>query len=172
MQLRQIQPSVKKLKFLITSSLLIILPNCSLIGVSGLKKAKNISFSVPSDWIETDSKGESDRAFKLSSGSIVTLTSSCQGNRNSNLKSLTQDLLLGARKIKFIKQEKLNIANAEALFSHVNATVEKQAFQLLFVVAKKNDCVFDFSLVSPKSIPQKEVLEFLESAKSFNYGQS
>ncbi len=171
MQLRSIQQSVRNLSLFFALFISLLLANCSLIGSSGLKRASNVSFSVPAHWIETDSNGESDRAFKLESGSTVTLTSSCQNARKTSLESLTKDLLLGARKIKIIKQQKLNIANAEALFSHVNATVEGQAFQLLFVVTKKNSCVFDFSLVSPKSIPQHEISEFLEFAKSFNYGQ-
>jgi len=172
MQLWTIQRSVRYLLLFSSISGLLTLTCCSLIGSGGLKRAKGLSYSIPAGWIETDSEGESDRAFKLNSGSTVTLTSSCQGNRKSTLESLTKDLLLGARKVKFIKQENINIANAEALFSHVNATVEGKSFQLLFVVTKKNNCVFDFSLVSPKSIPQKEVIEFLDFAKSFNYGQS
>jgi len=172
MQLRSIQLRVKTLALAFAPIALSLLTHCSLIGGSGgLKRASNVSFSVPAHWQETDSNGESDRAFKLESGSTVTLTSSCQGSRKASLENLTKDLLLGARKIKFIKQERLNIANAEALFSHVNATVDGQAFQLLFVVTKKNNCVFDFSFVSPKSIPQREISEFLEFAKSFNYGQ-
>lgn len=172
MHLRTLQHSFKFLFILTTPFLFLPLSNCSLMGGSGLKRAKNVSFSVPPNWSETDTAGESDRAFKLNSGSTVTLTSSCQGQRKTSLEALTKDLLLGARKVKVLRQERLNIANAEALFSHVNATVEGQAFQLLFVVTKKNNCVFDFSLVSPKSIPQQETTEFLDFAKSFNYGQS
>jgi hypothetical protein len=172
MQLMKQQPNFLKIKTALALCGTLFLTHCSLIGGSGLKRAKNISYSVPSSWIETDSDDESDKAFKLSSGSTVTLTSSCQNSRQATLESLTKDLLLGARKVRFIKQEKINIANAQALFSHVNATVEGKAFQLLFVVTKKNNCIFDFSLLSPKSIPQQEISEFLDFAKSFNYGQS
>jgi hypothetical protein len=172
MQLTKLQLTASKLKLILSFSGTLLLTHCSLMGSSGLKHAKNISYSVPSSWTESDSEGESDKAFKLSSGSTVTLTSSCQNQRQSSLESLTKDLLLGARKIHFIKQEKFDIANSKALFSHVNATVDGQAFQLLFVVTKKNSCVFDFSLLSPKSVPQKEIVEFLDFAKSFNYGQN
>lgn len=145
---------------------------CSLLGSSGLKHAENMSFTVPTNWKETESEAESDKAYRLSSGSTVTVTSSCNETRQLSLKNLTKDLLLGARKVKFIQQEPVVIANTQALFSHVNATVEGQAFQLLFVVLKKNSCVFDFSLVSTKSIPEREIMEFLTFAKSLVYGQS
>ena len=170
MQLRYLQLSVNRLclTFLFLSSF--ALTHCSLIGGAGIKRAKNVSFSTPENWAETSSDGESDRAFKLKSGSTVTLTSSCQAPRSSSLERLTKDLLLGARKIQYIKQEKFVVANTQALFSHVNTTVDEQPFQLLFVVLKKNDCIFDFSLVSPKPITHSEIQEFLQFAKSFNYG--
>lgn len=170
MQLRYLQPSVNRVRLLFIFLSTFALTNCSLIGGSGIKRAKNVSFSAPEDWAETSSGGESDRAFKLKSGSTVTLTSSCQAPRSSSLERLTKDLLLGARKVHFIRQEKLIIANTQALFSHVNTTVDDQPFQLLFVVLKKNDCIFDFTLVSPRSITQSEIQEFLQFAKSFNYG--
>jgi hypothetical protein len=147
------------------------LTRCSLSGSSGIKHAKNISYAAPSDWVDSD-QGESDRAFKLSSGATVSLNSSCQNKREASLDILTRDLLLGSRKIHFVKKEKLKLATGDALFSHVNATVEGQAFQLLFVVTQVNDCIFDFSLVSPKPIPQKDIKEFIDFAKSFNYGKS
>lgn len=172
MQLMKSQPTASNLKFILSLCGTLLLTHCSLVGSSGLKHAKNISYTVPTGWMETESEGESDKAFKLSSGSTVTLTSSCQSQRQATLESLTKDLLLGARKIRFIKQENFNIANSPALFSHVNATVEGQAFQLLFVVTRKNGCIFDFSLLSPKSIPQKEIAEFIDFAKSFNYEQN
>ena len=162
-------------KFILTIGLMtsaILLSRCSILGSSGLRHAENISFSAPTDWRVTDSEGESDKAFKLPSGSTVTVTSSCHENRQVSLHNLTKDLLLGARKVKFIRQENVNIAKTQALLSHVNATVEGQAFQLLFVVLRKNGCVFDFSLVSTKSIPEKEIKDFLEFAKSLEYGQS
>jgi hypothetical protein len=149
-----------------------ILPQCSLLTSSGLKHAKDISFSTPNEWKEIESHGESDKAFKLPSGSTVSITSSCQGTRQASLKNLTRDLLLGARKIKFIQRDRIIIANTEALFSHVNATVDGQAFQLLFVVFKKNNCLFDFTLVSTQSITRDEIESFLTFAKSLNYGQS
>mgnify|MGYP006273333813 CR=1 FL=1 len=172
MQLRMKQLTPQRLLHMGILCSVLFLCRCSLLSSSGLKHAKGLGYSVPASWVETQSEVDSDRAFKLNSGSTVTLTSSCQGIRQVSLKNLTKDLLLGARKIKFIRQEPLIIAQTEALFSHVNATVEGKAFQLMFVVLRKNNCVFDFSLVSPQPIPQNELEEFLNFAKSFNYGQS
>lgn len=148
------------------------LTQCSILTSSGLKHAKGISFSAPHEWKEIESHGESDKAFKLPSGSTASITSSCQGARQISLENLTKDLLLGARKVKIIHKDRIIVANTEALFSHVNATVDGQAFQLLFVVLKKDNCVFDFTLVSTQSIGRAEIEAFLTFAKSLNYGQS
>lgn len=172
MQLWTLQLKTKFSLFLGILILIPILSRCSLLGSSGLRHAKNLSFSTPSGWTETQPEGDTDKAFKLPSGSTVTVTSSCQETRNVSLRNLTKDLLLGARKVKFLNQETMIIARTEALFSQVNATVEGQAFQLLFVVLKKHGCVFDLSLVSTKSISRDEIKEFISFSKSFEYEQS
>ena len=150
----------------------LLLARCSLLSSSGLQHAKDLSLTAPSTWTETESEGDTDKAFKTAAGSMVTVTSSCQENRQVSLRNLTRDLLLGAKKVKFIQQQPMIIARTEALFSHVNTTVEGKAFQLLFIVLRKNSCVFDFSLVSPKPISQGEIQEFISFTKSFDYGQS
>ena len=172
-QIIKLQLSVISLDHYLLLFLLLILTNCSIMGTSSnTSHAKNISYLVPAHWIETDSNGESEKAFKLSSGATVTLTSTCQSTRENTLETLTKDLLLGARKINYIKQEKISIANSQALFSEVTAHLEGVYFYLQFIVAKKNSCIFDFSLVSAKPISAKESEDFFGFAKSFNYGKS
>ncbi|MSP19071.1 MAG: hypothetical protein EXR74_05825 [Bdellovibrionales bacterium] len=172
-QVIKLQLSVISLVHYFLISILLLLTNCSIMGTSSnANHAKNTSYLVPVHWIETDSNGESEKAFKLSSGATVTLTSTCQSNRDNTLEALTKELLLGARKINYIKQEKISIANSQALFSEVTAHLEGVHFYLQFIVAKKNSCIFDFSLVSAKPISQKESEDFFGFAKSFNYGKS
>lgn len=144
---------------------------CALFGGGGdsVPKAKGYQVTVPQGWREQD-RAEGDRAFRLPSGSLVAMNSSCTRNSRAPLEVLTKHLLIGSRNVEIEAREKLKIAGSEGLYSKVRATVEGTPFHLQLVVLPKNGCVFDFSLMSPKPIVEREAEDFLAFAKSFHYG--
>ncbi len=77
---------------------------------------------------------------------------------------------MGARNINFAKKEKVKVAGEEGLHSSVKATLDGNPFLLELFVLPNHGCVFDFSLVSPKLISDKDSEEFLAFVKSFTYG--
>jgi hypothetical protein len=99
----------------------------------------------------------------------VTVTSSCNKHKEASLKVLTRELLIGSRNVKIEREEPLVILGGEAHYSRVRASSEGVPFLLDIVVLKKRGCVFDFSLMSPKSITANETKEFLSFVRTLKY---
>ncbi len=150
----------------------LLLCGCSLIGGgAGLEHADGYELVAPEGW-KRKGREESDRAYKLASGNIATLTSSCNENPSAPLDVLTRHLLMGTRNTTIKKREKVQWGPNEGLFTDVTAKLEGAPFHLnLFVIAKAG-CVFDFSLVSPGEISQADSQAFQEWVASFKYGRN
>lgn len=158
----------------ITVSLLPLLTNCALFGGGNetVKRVKGYHISPPSTWTARETGNESDKAYKTSRGSVATITSSCQRNANAPLEVLTKHLLLGARKITYQERERIVVDGSEGLFSSAKATLDGVPFYLMLFVLPHHECVFDFSLVSPKSIAEAEKQEFASFIRSYKYGNN
>lgn len=144
---------------------------CALMGGGNAPppKSKHYRVSAPEGWKEDD-RADSDRAYRLASGSLVTLNSSCTRNSDAPLEVLTKHLLFGARNVQVDKRETMTVAGEQGLYSQVRATVDKVPFYLHLFVLPKSGCVFDFSLMNPKGISEKDGEEFLAFVKSFKHG--
>jgi len=133
---------------------LFLAPSCAIFGggEGGLKRASSYQLEAPVDWETLKSKGESDRAYRLPSGSAVSVVSSCTKNFDTSLKVLTRQLLIGMREIRIISEIPLLIQNGAGLFSSVKAKSEGRTVNLGVIVIKK------------------ETEEFIAFAKSLQYG--
>ena len=147
------------------------LSGCALFGGGGgnLPKAKGYQIDAPERWQEME-KADSDYAYRLPSGNLATLNSSCSRNSQAPLEVLTKHLLFGARNVEYLERQKIDVRGDVGLLSRVAATTEGVPFQLLIFVLPKNGCVFHFSLVTPRDIAQADRQEFLAFVKSFRYG--
>lgn len=146
---------------------------CALFGGGGtpdLERVKGYALTPPTTWTSVDAEGESDEAYRLSSGAIATVTSSCGRNSKHTPEVLTKQLLIGARHVRVTKREKLVVAGKSALHSTVTAKLEGVPFHLELIVVSSTPCAFDFSLVSPKEISEAERTQFVEYTKSLKYG--
>ncbi|MBI4404613.1 MAG: hypothetical protein HY537_10650 [Deltaproteobacteria bacterium] len=145
---------------------------CALLGGGGagpsIQHAKGYKVTPPKNWTTTD-EGEGDRAYKLSSGSLATLLSSCNRDPQASLELLTKHLLIGAREIEYRRQNKLKIGAAEGLYSSVQATMDGVSVELDLFVLRKNGCVFDFSLMNPKRLSDNDRDEFSTFIRSLQF---
>ena len=152
-----------------------LVSSCALFGLGGggdeVKHTQNYSVSAPGGWKKIDSD-ESDHAFRLPSGDIVEMNSSCNRNTHEPLEWMTRHLLFGDRDTDIVRREKLSVDGKEGLFSEVQTTLEGKPFHLNLFVLPSHGCIFDFSLVSPKNIPENETHEFLSFVRSFKYGKN
>jgi hypothetical protein len=159
--------------FVGTSAVVLVVGSvgCSMFGgEEGIQHSGAYTISPPREWRSQD-HGEGDQAYRLPSGNLVTLTSSCDKDTRVPLALLTKQLLIGARHITVVKQTPLLVRNKEALYSSLHATYENVPFNIEAVVLTRESCIFDFTLLSPKPIPEKDLQQFLEFVKSFNYGK-
>jgi hypothetical protein len=147
---------------------------CALFGGGSdkLERSKEYAIVTPSEWAPSEGKGESDKAYRLKSGSVVTVTSSCDRGAGNSPVVLTKQLLIGARNVRYEKRQRILVDGKDGLHSTVKATLDGVPFHLEIVVLPTGTCVFDFSLMSPKPITDSEKSQFLEFVKSFHYGTS
>jgi len=153
---------------------LCLLSSCAIFGggESGLKRASSYQLKAPQGWETLKTKGESDRAYRLPSGSAVSVISSCTKNLDTSLKVLTRQLLIGMREIKVINELTLLIQNGAGLYSSVKAKSEDKTVHLGVIVIKKEKCIFDFTLISGNPLSQKETAEFITFCQSLQYGSN
>jgi hypothetical protein len=133
------------------------------------QKATGFTVKTPAGW-KKKVQDESDQAYRLESGSLVTLNSSCHRHFDAPLEVLTRQLLIGSRNIEVEHQDSLSADGAEGLYTNVRATLDGVPFYLDLFVLKRESCIFDFSLVNPKNFTTKDREEFRSFIKSFHYG--
>jgi hypothetical protein len=155
----------------LSSILALSLGACAIVGGgTDLEHASGYTVTSPTDW-KSQGRGESDRAYKLPSGNVVSLVSSCNRSPDAPLDILTRHLLMGTRDVTTASREKKKFGANEGLYSQVVARLQGKLFHLdLFVLAKQK-CVFDFSLISPAVIAESDSAEFKKFIESFHYGK-
>jgi len=139
-------------------------------GEESLRRADGYTAAAPTGWASYD-RGESDRAFKLPTGSVVTVTSSCNRNADAPLETLTRHLLIGSRDVSIVERERISVAGTQGLLTKAKATLNKVPFNLNLFVLSKNDCVFDFTMVNKKPFTAEESAQFVSFIRSFHYGK-
>lgn len=106
--------------------------------------------SLESPWRRVDVEGQNDLAWTHADlAAVIQTNSSCNPGLDIPLPSLTNHLLIGFTDREFQSQETVPMASREALRTHVTAKLDGVSRELLFVVLKKDGCVYDFSLVAP-----------------------
>ena len=156
---------------ILAAAICLITCACSMLGgAPDLERASGYQVEAPSEWSRR-SRGDSDKAYSLPTGNVVTVVSSCHRNSTAPLDVLTRHLLMGTRDVQVKKRQKLKLGPNEGLNSRIVAKMEGQPIHLELFVLAKNDCVFDFSLVSPQEIPEGDSKAFHQFIASFRYGK-
>jgi hypothetical protein len=115
------------------------------------------------------SLSENDAAFSsTTSAHSIAINSTCKGHEDAPLEVLTQHLLMGFTERVKIEQVKEPMAGREALRSHYKAKLDGVPVELLLVVLKKDDCVYDFTYVSPPGRLAEKLSDFESVVQSFH----
>lgn len=133
-----------------------------------LKRALGYKLSVPTEWKNID-KQESDAAYRLPSGVIMEMTSSCTRHHDASLEILTKQLLIGTRNIHIEKQEKISISNGTGLLTELTTSHQGSIVYLSVIVFSERGCVFDFSLLGNRKFSDSERSQFVQLARSLQY---
>jgi hypothetical protein len=139
-------------------------------GGSSVRKASGFKVNAPSDWRVLE-KNNQDSAYALPSGSIATISSSCDRYEDVSLEVLTRHLLFDLKSINVKKKERIRIKEHEGLFTSLTAKIEKAKVDMDVFVIVINKCIFDFTLTNNKNLTESDSKEFLNFIESLNYGQ-
>ena len=96
-------------------------------------------------------------------GAIVQVNATCDPDSDIPLTALTNHLLIGFTERDIREQRVVPMDGREALRTHVVARLDGVPRELLFVVMKKNDCVYDFALITPPGSPFSRATPEFES---------
>lgn len=117
---------------------------------------------LSSAWSALEVEGQNDLAYHHDAiGALVQVNATCDPDSDVPLTALTNHLLIGFTERDVREQRVVPLDGREALRTHVLARLDGVERELLFVVLKKNDCVYDFSLIAaPGSAYARALPEF------------
>lgn len=82
-------------------------------------------------------------------GHALSVNSTCKEHEDAPLDVLTRHLLLGFTERLEVSQDKVVVDEREALRSRYRAKLDGVPVELMFLVLKKDRCVYDFTYVAP-----------------------
>jgi hypothetical protein len=104
---------------------------------------------LPSDWRRVR-LSDNDLAFFLDdTGQALAVNATCRGHDDPPLEVLTRHLMMGFTERERVSQERVMLDGREALRSRYRAKMDGVPVELMLVVLKKDNCVYDFSYVAP-----------------------
>lgn len=101
-------------------------------------------------------------------GHALSVNSSCQEHEDAPLDVLTRHLLMGFTERLEVAQEKVVVDEREALRSRYRAKLDGVPVELLFLVLKKDRCVYDFTYVAPLGRFEDRVQDFESLVRGFH----
>lgn len=144
-------------------AVLLLLLACSSAGCGGASFQGNVYRDgtmryrvgeLGSGWERLDVGGQNDLAWRNAAiGAIVQMNATCRPRSDVPLTALTNHLLIGFTDRDIREQALFPLDGREALRTHLLARLDGVQRELLFVVMKKDDCVYDFALVAPPGAP-------------------
>jgi hypothetical protein len=151
------------------------LPGCGLSGpLRTDPKAKIFETgSLGPNWKKAALEGEESSAdfiyVNQKTSAYIAVNSMCKRYPDSSLASLSKQLMGPMSNAEIIAQEKLMIDEREALSTRSKGLLDGVAVEAKFVVVRKNECIFDFSLVAGKRIFDEDEEDFDRLVKGFRY---
>jgi hypothetical protein len=115
---------------------------------------------VPEDWRRVRLAQNDLAFFSDDTGHIMGVNSVCEGHGDPSLEVLTRHLLMGFTERRRLSEERVVLDEREALRSRWQAKLDGVPVELLFIVLKKDECVYDFSYVAPLGRFEERVADF------------
>jgi len=121
---------------------------------AGVYHGSSVDYALPppgDGWRRIDvGEGQNDVAWSHDGlASVIQVNSSCSPELDIPLEALTNHLLIGFTEREYKEEKRVPMAAREALRTHVVAKLDGVPREMVFVVLKKDECVYDFALISP-----------------------
>jgi hypothetical protein len=150
-----------------------VLPLLCLLGLSGCHRGVRFENQVLSKpgvsyrvgglspgWERVKVSSNDLAWFVEDTGHALQVNSTCKGHEDAPLDVLTRHLLMGFTDRHEVEQEKVVVDEREALRSRFVARMDGVPVDLVFVVLKKDNCVYDFSYVAPLGRYEERLMDF------------
>ena len=107
---------------------------------------------VPSsDWTPVTVNHQNDLAWhNEAKGAVMHVDSTCDPAHDIPLTALRSHLLIGFTEREVVTEEVVPMDGREALRTHLHAKLDGVPRDILLQILKKDDCVYDFGLVTPR----------------------
>jgi len=98
--------------------------------------------------------------FIEDTGHALQVNATCKGHDDPPLDVLVRHLLMGFTERQLVEEQKVVVDERDALRSHYRAKLDGVPVELLLLVVKKDNCVYDFSYVAPLGRFEERVADF------------
>lgn len=151
--------------------ILLLLASCSISGpLREDKIASNYTFPEPmKGWTKLIPTDGVEVLYQEKSGALLSVSSLCGRYEEAKLEALARSALSPLEKFKEIEMRDFELDGRQALQIYGEGRVDGVLAQIDFVVWRKNDCIFDFSLQASPKLTSKVRTDFLAMLKKFRY---
>ena len=106
--------------------------------------------AVSSDWTPVTVDHQNDLAWhSKSKAGVMHVDSDCDPALDIPLTALRSHLLIGFTDREVVEEELVPMDGREALRTHLSAKLDGVPREILMQILKKDDCVYDFALITP-----------------------
>jgi hypothetical protein len=128
---------------------------CATTGTvqNGVYQGQKTSYrigAVSSDWALVTVNHQNDLAWhNEAKGGVMHVDSDCDPALDIPLTALRSHLMIGFTEREVVEEELVPMDGREALRTHFTAKLDGVPRDILLQILKKDDCVYDFGLVTP-----------------------
>ncbi len=151
---------------------------CSVLGgpLREDTKASGYQLKTPRNWSAVNpevTQSTADRIYRTAGGeAMIALNSLCHRYESTSLERLARQYESGLRDAVSLGDEELMIDGRRAYRLHLKGNYDGVPSEMIIVVLRKNECLFDFSLVGVSPLSERVIKEFRSWSESFRYDSS
>jgi len=137
---------------------------CATTGTlqNGVYQGEHTSYqigAVGQDWTPVTVNEQNDLAWHNGAkGAVMHVDSDCDSGLDIPLTALRSHLMIGFTEREVIEEEVVPMDGREALRTHFTAKLDGVPRDILLQILKKDDCVYDFGLITPAGPSFEEAL--------------
>lgn len=137
---------------------------CATTGTleNGVYRGERTQYRVgplSTDWTPVTVNHQNDLAWHSDAkGAVIHVDSDCDPALDIPLTALRSHLLIGFSEREAVEEELVPMDGREALRTHVRAKLDGVPREILIQILKKDDCVYDFGLITPPGAAFEDAL--------------
>ena len=150
------------------------LTGCAVLGPAreGPKATGYVLARLPERWIKLEASDAEGTFESKDTRAIISFNSVCGRYQDSSLEALSQQLLGTYSDPEIVSQNPKQIDGREALITRVVGKLDGVEVESQFVVLRKNNCLFDFTLLRTNRFVAQDLQDFDRWIENFRFPSS